>query len=318
MSKFKFFEDEADYQPIAPVQTVKPQIAINAKTESLANLPEEKARYRVEQMTMTRLNGIVQSHAETRREFLVTRKGTGNSLWVNVTLVENIINVYPEAFKDAIAMVSDVDLVKSDVQAQVNMQTGKILHILNHQEIIEKWKKHKAAVLDKYSFLRDPETKNNLLKFLTVCESIIVNEKNLIEDLNTKLFYDLFFDKHLVANNNAFEPYSRPFYSQLFEGETSTLDFTQQITGETADSVSLSKTGKLKPGSYNSAEIEKQYDQKYKPVVQYRFSEYDVKITEQTLLDTAGKWIETSDVNITEAVKNNVEILIDYKLRKIE
>jgi hypothetical protein len=53
-------------------------------------------------------------------------------------------------------------------------------------------------------------------------------------------------------------------------------------------------------------------------VVKYRFSAYNVQITEQTLLDTAGKWIETSDVSITEEVKNNVEILVDYKLRKIE
>jgi hypothetical protein len=319
MNKFRFFEEENATTENSAQQSNfvivnKPLETTTSSTEII----EDSARYRIEQMTMTRLNGIVQSHAETRREFIISRKRSATSMLVNVTLVENIINVYPEGFKEAVALVSDVDLVKSDVQAQVDMQTGKIQHILNHQEIIEKWKKHRAAVTEKFGFLRDPETKTNLLKFLTVCESIIVNEKNLIEDLNTKLFYDLFFDRHLVADNTAFEPYSRPFYSQLFEGETSILDFTQQITGETADKVSLAKTGILKPGSYNKDAIENQYEHKYKPVVKYRFSEYNVKITEQTLLDTAGNWIETSVVNITEEVKNNVEILIDYKLRKIE
>lgn len=318
MSNFKFFENEADEGATITSTTVAPQVSSRSELTSTPAIAEESARYRVEQMTMTRTNDIVQSHAETRREFVVKRTTTTNGLVVSVALVENIIDVYPEVFKKAIILINDVDLVKSEIHAQVDMATGKIYHILNHQQIIEKWKQLRAELTNRFSFLRDHEAKNNILKFLTVSESIIANKKNLIEDLNTKLFFELFFDKYLVTDNTEFEPYTRTFYSQLFEGETATLDFTQTLTGETPETVNLTKTGLLKLDSFNKSEIEYQYEKKYKPLIKYRFSEYNVKIIDHTVLDTAGKWIKNADVSIVEEVKNNVSILVDYKLRKIE
>nr|WP_067054611.1 hypothetical protein [Mucilaginibacter sp. L294] len=315
MGKFKFFENGETEQIVTPPPN--PDSTPRGSLITPLAAKEDNARYRVEQMTMTRMNGMIQSHAQTKREFVVNRKTTGNGMLVEVVMVENIINVFPEAFKEAIALVTDVDLVKSNVYAQVDELTGKVRNILNHQDIIEKWKRHKELVTEKFSFLRDPEAKNNLLKFLTVSESIIMSEKNLIEDLNTKLFYDLFFDKYLVNDEALLEPYSRTFYSQLFEGETATLDFTQQITGESAQQVNLIKTGILNRSSYNSSAIEDMYNQRYKPMIQYKFSEYNVAITEQILLDTTNRWIETAEVSIVEEVKNNIEILVDYKLRKI-
>lgn len=64
--------------------------------------------------------------------------------------------------------------------------------------------------------------------------------------------------------------------------------------------------------------LEKQYDNKFKPIVKYRFSEYNFSVRERCIINTDENWIESSDITIIEEVKNNVQVLIDYKLRKIE
>jgi hypothetical protein len=309
MSNFKFFEDnKASVQPVEQTYT--------EISDSQGNSITESARYRVEQLTVSKMNGVVQSHAETKRQFFVTRKKEQSNWMVTVEMEDNIVRVYPESLQETINLLIDLDNVKSKTHVVVNPLTGKIDHILNHHEIITNWKEYRMAMEDKYSTFNSAEAKLNVLKFLTVAENIITIENNLIDDLNTKMFYDLFFDQYLVKDRIDKEDVKRSFYSQLFEGESSMLNSTKKITNETQDQVQyLCESVLINP---DAERFSKLYDEKYKPLIHYKFSQYDAKIDEHILLNKTGKWIEQADVSIVEEVKNNIEIIVDYKLRKIE
>ena len=278
----------------------------------------QEAKYRCEQTVVTKLNGVIQNHADTKREFLVLKQSTDRGVFVKTKLTDNIIRIYPEALTEALQLINEIDKIKCDTLLQTNAKTGRIERILNKSEIVLAWESHKQYLKNKYSFLRAEKNKENLDNFIGIAEDQILNEQKLINDLNTKLFFDLFFDKYLVTNQGLFEAYSRRFYSQLFEGVSLNLNFKQNIMSESENGVAVSKVGELEKDSYNKNFLENAYDQKFKPIVHYKFSEFNFSYREKCFLNTKEQWIENAEVTIKEEVKNNVQILIDYKLKKIE
>lgn len=312
-SRFKFFDDGSE--------TVNSDILkenlVNDQPEVIEGpVLKGNARYRVEQITITKMDGVIQSHAETKREFSVIKSAGKSNLTVDVKMEENIVNIYPDSLQETINLLIELDVVKSTAIVAVNQTNGDIDRIINHDEIIEKWKKYRAELEKRFAGVQSPEAKLNVLKFLTVAENTIIIEKNLIDDLKTKMFYDLFFDEYLVSDRLNLEEHKRPFYSQLFEGQSATLNFTKSIIAENENQVQYNNTGRLQ--KEDAKKFEQLYDLKYKPLVKYKFSVYDASIVEKVLLDKKDKWILQADLSISEEVKNNVELSVDYKLRKIE
>jgi hypothetical protein len=313
MSRFKFFDDGSE----TVSSDITKENLIDNKPEAVGELTlKGNARYRVEQLTITKMDGVIQSHAETKREFSVTKSAGKTNLVVDVKMEENIVNIYPDSLQETINLLIELDIVKSTAIVAVNQANGDIDKIINHNEIIEKWKKYRAELEKRFGGVQSPEAKLNVLKFLTVAENTIVIEKNLIDDLKTKMFYDLFFDEYLVNDSLNLEEHKRPFYSQLFEGQSSTLNFTKSIIAENENQIQYNNTGRLQ--KEDAKKFEQLYDLKYKPLVKYKFSGYDASIVETVLLDKKDKWILQADLSIAEEVRNNVELSVDYKLRKIE
>jgi hypothetical protein len=289
-----------------------------ADKERLSNT--EQARYRCEQTAVIKTNGLIVSHADTKREFLVSKLIRHNDVFVEVEMIDNIISIKPKHLLEVAQLFTEIDKVKcSKVIVEVDKRTGKIAKINNHQYIIDKWHEYRNDLYNKFNFLRTEVNQNKRDNFITAIDNMIVNQKILIEDLNTKLFFDLFFDKYLVTKENLFDPYKREFNSQLFEGVKIELSFKQDILQETHDGFKVKKTGKIKKDKLDISAIESIYNEKYKPNIHYKFSEYDFIVIDNTVMSTGNNyWIEQSDISIIERVKNNIDILVDYKLKKIE
>lgn len=279
---------------------------------------ESSARYRCEQSVMTYIGGMLINHIDTKREFLVDKFQKNDERFVNTKLVENLMNSYPEEMKEAVDLVSDIDLLACNLQVALNKETGKIDKIINHNKIVENWKLHKENLKSKYGFLRNSETKENLQLFLQTNDEIFLNEGKLKEWVNNKMFFDLFFDKYLVSNENLFGPFKKDLYSQLFEGKPIPFEFRQDIITETQNTINVRKVGEMMKDKVNIASLEEIYDIKFKPLVNYQFSEFKFSYRENSTYDLENTWITASDVTIIEEIKNNVRLMISYKLTKIE
>lgn len=278
----------------------------------------KEIKYRCEQNVISKINGIIQNHANTKQEFVVKKRQSPDNLIVNTELTDNIIEIYPPQLTEAMKLLSDLELVKCNAVLYVDSETGKMDRILNHDEIVKQWRNHKAKLQEKYGFIRSPQTREELNKFITLAENQIINERSLIQDLNTKLFFNLLFDKYLVTNSKLFEPYTKKFQSHLFENTKVNFTFKQEILSETEDKVNVMKTGAWDKKENSLATVEKMYDEKYKPFIKYKFSDYSYKYNVNYIINTKEHWIETAEVMIMEEVINNIQIGISFNLKKIE
>lgn len=276
------------------------------------------ARYRCEQSVMTYVGDIMMNHADTKREFFVNKYQENGESLVKVELIENIIETYPEQMNEAVELMSDIDLIACNLLAGLDFDTGKIKNIKNHNEVLEKWKIHKNNLASKYSYLRNPTSSNDLKTFINIYDDIFKHQEKLISWVNTKMFFDLFFDKYLVSNKGLFDPFTRTAYSQLFEGLPVQLNFRQDIIGETPQTINLRKVSEMQDGGYDIESFKKIYTEKFLPLVKYKFSEFKLSCRENSTYDLVDRWITKSDVTIIEEIKNNVKIMITYKLTKIE
>ena len=276
------------------------------------------SKYRCEQTVVTKINGVASNHAETKWEFHMTRRQSGGDLYVDVVMADNIINFNPPQLQEAIQLLGEVDQVKSNAKVLVDGVTGKIARVINHKEIIENWSRYKNELTDRYAFIRDKEARKNVQHFISLAEAQIVDERQLIADMGTKMFFDLFFDKYLVRQEGLFDPYVRVFYSQLFDGQPVPVRMEQLITAETPDTATVNKVGRMIAAKVDLPAMVKMYDQKYKPVIQYKFSEFDLSYKERYVLNTRDRLIETAEVHLMEEVRNNVQVYIHYTLKRIE
>lgn len=279
---------------------------------------DKSEKYRCEQMVICKINNVPTNNAQTKREFIVSKaKNELGELFVKVKIIDNVLNITPQNYQEAVMLVAELDNLKCDnIIVRVNSETGEIHKIMNHQEIIQKWKQHKLKLQNSYNKVPSSE-KKSIDEFINMVEKQICVERNLIDDLKSKPFFDLFFNKYLINSKDKLENYNRVYQSQLFQGFTFDLIIKQSQNKDSLNQSVISKTGKLVAGQIDRPKMEKAYDQQYKLVIQYKFSEFDVSFTEQTCYDPDWTLLE-SEVTMIEEVTNNLQLFIHYTLRKLE
>ncbi|MCV9930473.1 hypothetical protein OIU83_22625 [Flavobacterium sp. LS1R49] len=300
------------------IKELKKEEREEVDTEFIKSLRfDQEARYRCEQTVITKINGILNNHADTKREFIVKKQNTEKGLFVSVKMVDNIIEAYQKPLEEAIKLVCEIDKVKCDVIVSVNKHTGKIEQVLNHKQIVEKWIDLKEDLRERYAFLRVEESKHKFDEFILLSENQLRKESNLINDLSSKLFFDVFFDRYLVTKD-ILKPYIRKYYSQLFDGYETSLEFRQDILSESPTTVELRKISEMDRSKLDNDFLQRKYNEKFKPMIKYQFSKFNFSVRERVTINTADNWIEQSEITIIEEVKNNIQVLITYKLTKIE
>ena len=67
----------------------------------------------------------------------------------------------------------------------------------------------------------------------------------------------------------------------------------------------------------NEAKLKEMYDEMYKPLIQFAFSEYDIVYRIEYELDSKNNLVGNANVYIEEMVKNNYQIISSFDMRKI-
>ena len=279
---------------------------------------ERILKYRCEQMSATRLNGVSINNSQVNQDFKVVQNVDNKEGLFLVTLLDNIVNATPQPLKESVDLLMEVDkALLSNVLLDIDEQTGKVNQILNHDEIIEQWDQCKDSLRKKYDFIRKEDTRDKLEYFLKVAEEQAHNLDSLSMMFNAKLFVNTFFDKYLVTDKNLFDPYKRIFNSQLFEGIAVELDFTQEILKESPNMVLIQRKSKMNKDTLPLSQIKEGYEEKFQPMIQYKFSDYNYSMVEKCVINTKYNFIVQSDVLFIEEVTNNLEVITDFKLRKL-
>ena len=312
MSRFKFFDEEE------PIEIKSNQVVKESVEKKIADnsFKAGKARYRSEQLVVVKVDGIIENHADTKLEYVVEKIVQENQLLVEVKLIDQIVKIQPEYLQDSFDLMSKIDLIKSNALISINPSNGKIDKIENIEQIRGNWYSFKKDVLKNTSFVQSEEMKKNIYTYLDNTDPQFIHE-NLIQDFQIRPFFDLFFDRYLVSKKITVDNITRLYYSQLFDRLPIELDFENTILSETLETITILKSGTLNKKNLNVNDFEKIYDHRYKPRIGYKFGDYDFNHQIQISYDLNDELLLDGQMTINEVVKNNIEVFVDYKIRRI-
>lgn len=311
MSRFTFFGTENTNIPekveVIDVQPLNNNILFK----------EGEAKYRSVQLAVIKMNGIIENHVETKLEYHVKKYINNGQLMVRVTLADQIVAIQPSYLQENLDLMSKIDVIKSNALVVVSPETGRILRIDNMDEIKANWLAFKNEVMSSTSFVKSSEMRANIDTFLVNVEQQMT-EENILLDFQVRPFFDLFFDNYLVNDQFIMKPFTKLYYSQLFDRLPVDFKVTEEIVDETPTSISILKDGRLVEGNPHLVDFEKIYDSRYKPSIGYKFSGYDYNHETRVIYDLNENMLSDANMVITEEVKNNIELFVDYKLQRIE
>ncbi|EMV7406930.1 TPA: hypothetical protein ACJJXJ_004485 [Enterobacter soli] len=277
---------------------------ITQQSRSLTDI----VRYRVEQEVSIKLNRIPVNNTIVKTDYTV-KHNHNKPLFYSVHVDDHISKISPNGHQNLLDIVKGVDIIKSNVELLINSSTGKPETLKNHDAIVNEWNIFKTNYLKKNEFIRAKMTQQNIQDFVSAFDEQIHSSHQLLTGLDNQIFFNTFFDYFLV-NMQAFESdLTMNYHSQLFKGIATPLTVNQKILQETPEKVLISKTTSAASKNNTSIdEIKKQYNKKYKPIIDYNFSEYQVNYDAQIEFNTTEKHIEYADIQMSECVMNNVEM----------
>ncbi|WP_419870739.1 LysM peptidoglycan-binding domain-containing protein [Chryseobacterium sp. CT-SW4] len=273
-------------------------------------------KYRTEFVVATKLESILVDNSTYKSQYHVKLDDERKN--IAVIMEENHVSSSPALVQKGMQLIADIDKIKCNSMFQVSPENGKIIRVLNYDEIISNWKKFKSNFNRQKTVMNFSKSQQDIDNFITTVESLIIPEQRLIKDYDTKMFYEVFFNSFLVGKGDFSEGYSKTFYSTLFDQEPVVLNFTSTIIEENEDIIKVRRVSEMDPAAINLKKIIRLYDERIKPAVHYSFSEYKYSIRETLSWNKNENIWQDTHITVIEEVKNNVQLLIDFNLKLIE
>lgn len=314
MSRFKFFDEEEPKLDV--VLPHKPEV--DEKNSVNSDISSKQYRYRIEQTLIMKMNGMIVSHGVTKQEYLMQKNFVGNKLRsLGFELIENILQFNPKQLETGIELICELDKIKSLVDIEPNAETGKMGGIVDKNRALASWKVYKEVIAQKFSFVKSQPEKENISSFIELMENQLNNDMLLLGDYETRIFYDLIFGRYLLGKDN-FDPFEKNYLSNLFPQALVLLKVAPIIKQKNENTINVKQVGVLDKKSIDVDGFNRFYNDNYKPQVGYSFSTYNYSVISNYEYDIIDHIINEADVTITEEVKNNIEVIIDYRLKRIE
>ncbi|MCE9950390.1 hypothetical protein [Hafnia paralvei] len=281
---------------------------------------ERQKKYRFEQMVFMKVNSVPINSTNTACDYTVNKveDGFGN-IYYNVKAEGQYIESQPDTHTAMMKMVNNVQLaMQKNITFLVSSETGNIQKIINHHELLDEWSRYRNDFLSEYDFVRSDENKGYIVSFLDENEKIINNEQMLIKTINAQLFFNLFFNRHLVKVDSKLYEYRQSFHSQLFSGHVCSLKMQSKIGRETREYIELLNKSELDEKSVNTDAILGLYNEKYQPIVRYPFSKYEAEYNTNIILHPESLLIQSAQIELSESVKNNLALVANGRLKEIQ
>lgn len=274
---------------------------------------KQKARYRCEQFNTTKIEDRISFHCNTKKEYTVER----DLLQAKVILKEYLYKINPENLSLAIEAVKELEFDKENVVFNLN-KDNTIKEVVNFSEIKEKWESFKPKLASS-EFYRQVDEINS-----KAAEDIIKggglefeNESNLRKTYDKSLLYHLLFndfDAHKKREKNDI----LKFISQIFVNIPIELELQHSIIKEDDYFVEYRTVGTLLRNKIDNNVLEDQYNQFYKPIIEYSFSEYNYDYRIRRMVDKKTGMIVNASAMMKEEVKNNYQFITQFDLKQIE
>ena len=270
-----------------------------------------KARYRFKQMNSIRFEDVPISSSTVRAQYYLERDGYK----LHSKCEESYYTFTPQQNKIA-DFLSFSDQVRSDIHLQFD-EDGKILKVLNEQELRENWEKTKDQSLAENEFMQSltREQYDNIIK---AGDAEFQDMQLFIRNLGTNLFFREILGQYLTRQPDNYMSENLKTLSNFFKDTTIEALLSYSKLKEDKDFVFIAKESTLNRDTLDELSMIRQYDELYKPKIKYNFTEYDYTYHVTIKLNKNDGLIENSSISLTEKIKNNMVCSIHFDLKRVD
>ncbi|GAB2703771.1 hypothetical protein GCM10027037_32070 [Mucilaginibacter koreensis] len=273
------------------------------------------ARYRCEQININQVAGNTAFSSEIKTQYLLSATNSSNKSYY-IKLEDYLYALDPKTMEVAFQIVEPVEFIRNNIKFVQNT-AGEITDVLNLEQLRNDWIKFKTDRLPHIDFFKQLQTQNSKTTddMLNTGDAEFASSESFKSIIDKNLFYHIL----LKANaGDALPDFTFNQLSQLFPGQYLDVDVEVKKVSENALTKAYVLTGHLNRHNISEEALKKQYDEIYKPLVKYNFTEFDYTYRITYTLDTATGILIDAYATMAEKIKNNYESITEFKIRRVE
>ncbi|MEN7551281.1 hypothetical protein AAG747_25410 [Rapidithrix thailandica] len=276
---------------------------------------EKVARYRCSQINITKVLDEITFSLEIKTQYLLST-AFSKVKYFHVKLEDYICSIDPQVMEYAFQITEPLEFIRHNVKFTQNKK-GEIIGILNLPNLHADWQNFRDQKLPEIEFYQKIKEQNPKAAedIITTGNQEFSDEKKFQNAIHKNLFYHIF----LKANvGEELEDFTIEQFSQLFPNQKLNTKVQKVKIKETASTIVLKLIGTLQRDSLSEEYLKQQYDEIYKPLIKYSYSEFNYIYRINYTVDAQTGLLLEANAAISEKIKNNYECLTQFQLKKVE
>ncbi len=275
-----------------------------------------KARYRCEQVNISKINNeTIHLAAVTHSEYLVKQNKEDKHIF-EIALTDTAFTVDPVIYKQGFEFSLELEKLRTPVHIRAGA-SGTAAEVYNSEQLWENWKAFREDGLKKnpvYNQMlsQSPEQARDLV---ATGDREFSSMADFTETLDKNLFFHIMLRSFLGSHLPDYELTQR---SQIFPGITLNTHVTKSLVKEDDETEMYRLVGTYNRNSASDDVLAKMYDEIYKPMIRYGFTEFDFIYRIHYTVDKKSGLLTEGKAAISEKVKNNYELSTEYTLKRVE
>lgn len=278
---------------------------------------DQQARYRCEQVNVSKINGNPISSTIQKQQFNL--KINKEFKIAKINMEDFYYDLNPPILNRSFEMIEFTEKIRNNVVLNYN-EDGKVSKIINKAEQKKAWEKFKDSEFQKLEFIKvlksnNPKAYNDLIKAGNLQFSLHHPSEY---EYQSSYFYMCLFDKHLTAENFKEIPSDKLKYrSAIFPHIDVDIEAPYHLIKLENDLAQIRKVGTMKLTNEQKMNIINHYNEKFKPLLHYQFSNYNVDIRVNRTFDINTRLVVDGKITIIESVQDNIENTCEVTIKKL-
>lgn len=276
---------------------------------------EDTARYRCEQLNISRINNeIITLSASTIYEFLVKKAKDTNIF--DVELTDSDFSVEPAVYAPGFKFAQKLDKLKLPITFNIS-DDGFIKEIFNHNDIEHRWENFRDNELQYSEIYQqlNSQSPKQAEDIIVTGNKEFLDQNNLSKMMDKNLFFHLFIKSFL---GNQLKNYQLQQFSQIFPNVDLKTDVVKSIVREDENLATYRLVGTLNRENLSDEMLKNMYDSIYKSSLKFNYTAFDFIYRINYTIDKETGLLQEGKASIAEKIKNNFEVITEYNIKKVE
>lgn len=218
--------------------------------------------------------------------------------------------------ESAFELVAPVEYLKNNVQFSQNTKAN-FEKILNLQQIENGWfdfRDHQLSDIQFFINLNN-QSEKSAKNFINTANKEFSDDLIFKENLDKNLFYHILLKANVGV---ALEDFTINQFSQIFPSLKLVTKVKKTIVSEDTNTIVIRLVGELEKGNLKKENIEKKYDEIYKPLLKFKVTEFTYIYRTTYTLDKKTGLLINGKTAISEKIKNNFECITRFEINQVE